>query len=191
MRKAQRDRLILAHIGWATWIARECWLRAPILEYEECVGEAMIGLLLASASYDPKRGKFSSWAAVKIRGAIADRLRRDELLGRDQRTPLEKELAPRAKPHRVDGDVGDIAEAKTAYVAGFPFLPPTQETQVEARLALYRLRDAARALPGRLGTAYARYYFEDVDLKTIAKDMGVTESRVCQMMSEARRLLAA
>lgn len=185
MDRAARHRLIVDHVSWATWIARKHHQRWPRLDYDEMVGEALVALVESARRFDPKKGKFRSFVATRIHGAISDRVRRDDIGGRDQRSAVDRQIKPRTNPTRVDGDVAGVARRWR----GFPSFPASQDEVVDARMALDRLKAAVDRLPPRLATAWRSYYFADRDLKTIGRELGVTESRVCQMMGEAWRLL--
>lgn len=71
-------------------------------------------------------------------------------------------------------------------------LPATAETPesvlVERERQAY-LRDAVDTLPERLRTVIAGCFFEDRPMRELAQELGVSESRISQMRSEALRLL--
>ena len=51
------------------------------------------------------------------------------------------------------------------------------------------LAEAIAALPEREQTVLRQYYFEELTLKQIAERLGVTESRICQIHTQATRKL--
>ncbi len=51
------------------------------------------------------------------------------------------------------------------------------------------LRDAIELLPERLRTVVEQYFFEQRKMADIAAELGVTESRVSQLRSEALTML--
>jgi RNA polymerase sigma factor for flagellar operon FliA len=73
-------------------------------------------------------------------------------------------------------------------------LPDTGESPERALLRTERARtlhDAIRALPDRLDEVVERNFFGDESLTDIARDLGVTLSRVSQMRARALTLLHA
>lgn len=80
-----RDRLVLEHVPLLKHIVGR--MQAPGgLERDDLYGFGMLGLIAAADSWDASRGlKFSTYAYHKIRGAILDELRRQDVLSRGQR----------------------------------------------------------------------------------------------------------
>lgn len=82
-----RDGLILDHLPLLHHIGQRMSIDVPgSIEREDLVGYGMVGLIAAADSWDPTRGlKFSTYAFPKIRGAILDELRRQDILPRGKR----------------------------------------------------------------------------------------------------------
>lgn len=82
-----RDGLILDHLPLLHHIGTRMTIDVPgSIEREDLVGYGMVGLIAAADSWDPTRGlKFSTYAYPKIRGAILDELRRQDILPRGKR----------------------------------------------------------------------------------------------------------
>lgn len=59
---------------------------------EDIEQEGMIGLCKAAKSYEPEKGAFSTYAVVKIRGAISDELSRDRKRIKTVSLDAEREL---------------------------------------------------------------------------------------------------
>jgi RNA polymerase sigma factor FliA len=110
-----RDQLLARHLGLVHHVAREVSRRIPSVEIGELVSAGTLGLMKALDSFDLTRGlAFSTYAVLRIRGAILDDLRsRDStprsvrmkrrkiesvataLEGELGRTPTAKEIAAR------------------------------------------------------------------------------------------------
>ncbi|HEU5303448.1 MAG TPA: FliA/WhiG family RNA polymerase sigma factor [Gemmatimonadales bacterium] len=105
-----RAQLLARHLGLVHHVAREVSRRIPSIEIGELVSAGALGLMKALDSFDLSRGlAFSTYAVLRIRGAILDDLRSRDLTPRSVRmkrrriesvsAALEAELgrAPTAK----------------------------------------------------------------------------------------------
>lgn len=83
-----RDALIEENIGLVVHIARRIARRMPNeRDRDELVAAGMVGLVEAASRFDPTRGMtFSSFAGLRIEGAILDALRQADRLPRGVRT---------------------------------------------------------------------------------------------------------
>lgn len=71
-----RAQLLLRHLGLVHHVAREVSRRIPSIEIGELVSAGALGLMKALDSFDLSRGlAFSTYAVLRIRGAILDDLR--------------------------------------------------------------------------------------------------------------------
>jgi RNA polymerase sigma factor for flagellar operon FliA len=162
---------------------------------------------------------FGRFAAIRIRGALTDELRtmdwasravrgkarevdatRNELASALGRTPKRDEIA-----HAMGVSVGDLdaveADVQRAAVLSIQGLTendsadllPAPDAGPEGLLLrreqLGLLRDAIAELPERLRTVVEQYFFAQRKMLDIAEDLGVTESRVSQLRSEALAML--
>jgi RNA polymerase sigma factor for flagellar operon FliA len=164
---------------------------------------------------------FARFAAIRIRGAITDELRnmdwasravrskarevetvRGELQRQFGRTPTNDEVATTmgvsvTDLNSVDADVQRASvlslQAITAEGESEPL--PTRDEGPDALLVrreqIGYLHDAIEELPERLRTVVKEYFFEQRKMSEIAADLGVTESRVSQMRSEALGMIRA
>src|SRR5437764_2623651 len=162
---------------------------------------------------------FTRFVAIRIKGALVDALRgldwatrsvrqrarhvervRVELTGTLGRTPTAIELAAAlgVAVHEVDAIEDDVRRAVVLSLQGFT--TGSAEDMVSDRTAgpedllLHRERvgylyDAIEALPERLRIVVTRYFLEERPMADVAVELGVTESRVSQLRSEALSLL--
>lgn len=168
-----------------------------------------IGLIQAVDSYDASRGtSLETYARLRIRGAILDALRRDDIVPRRMRAQLSKVLRARRKLEAENDEVSNAQIAAEAGVSeetvqsleetvvGSGVIPLAsfdtfadethsiedlvsgQETQQLLRQALTQLADKDREV--LLG-----YYFREQTYKEIGEAMGLTESRICQLHRQA------
>lgn len=86
--ESERDRLVLVHIPLLKHIIGR--MNAPAgVDRDDLYGFGMLGLIAAADSWEPERGlKFSTYAYHKIRGAILDEMRKQDVLSRGKRELL-------------------------------------------------------------------------------------------------------
>jgi RNA polymerase sigma factor for flagellar operon FliA len=180
---------------------------------------ALLGLLQAAQSWRADRGvTFEAYARHRIRGALLDELRNrdwasrrvrtfarrcmattDELTGQLGRRPTDAEVAL-----RLDVPVATIeASERDVHVATLHSTDAVldevgglaSDVDDDPEVVLLRrertryLHDAIALLPERLRRVIVGYYLEELPMRDIAAELGVTESRVSQMRAEAVRLL--
>jgi len=164
---------------------------------------------------------FGRFAAIRIRGALTDELRtmdwasravrgkareieavRNELAATLGRTPSRDEIAHTmgVGVHELDSVEADVQRASVLSIQGLTDndgadLLSDRDAGPEG-LLLHReqlgiLRDAIAELPERLRTVVEQYFFAQRKMADIAAELGVTESRVSQLRSEALVMLRA
>jgi RNA polymerase sigma factor for flagellar operon FliA len=162
---------------------------------------------------------FNRFAAIRIRGALTDELRtmdwasravrgkareldsvRTTLTSSLRRTPTRTEVATAlgVSVRELDTVDSDVQRASVLSLhaltpdSGAELLPSNSdgpEALLVHREQIGFLRDAIELLPERLRTVVEQYFFEQRKMAEIAADLGVTESRVSQLRSEALALL--
>lgn len=175
-------------------------------------------LVKAARAYDEATGvPFARYASLRIKGALIDELRgmdwvsrgarrrareitevADQLTGTLGRTPTREELADAmgssveevdaargAADVRVlsmEGFDGSIAEIVVSAEAG-----PEESLLTGERLEY--LRAAVESLPERLRHVVTELFFRDRPVAELAEELGVTQSRISQLRTEALALL--
>lgn len=88
--ESERDKLVLGHIPLLKHIVGR--MNAPAgVDRDDLYGFGMLGLIAAADSWDAARGlKFSTYAYHKIRGAILDEMRKQDVLSRGKRELLRE-----------------------------------------------------------------------------------------------------
>jgi RNA polymerase sigma factor FliA len=162
---------------------------------------------------------FGRFAAIRIRGALTDELRtmdwasravrgkardidatRNELTAALGRVPRKDEVARAmgVTVSELDAVDADVRRAAVLSIQGLTdndgadLLPASgagPEGLLLRREQLGLLRDAIAELPNRLRTVVQQYFFEQRKMLDIADELGVTESRVSQLRSEALAML--
>lgn len=158
----------------------------PHLELAELIALGNLGLVEARSRYDAARGvPFAAFAAPRIRGAILDSLRQEDLISRDERARVRRDenAVPSARKVELGDELALENEAEPA------------DDQLARRRALRAMREAVGKLTPREQDVIARHYFDEQPLKAIGEQLGVSESRVCQIAGAAvarlRHVMAA
>ncbi len=189
------------------------------VDRDELVSAGMAGLVAAARAYDPATGvPFARYANTRIKGAVLAELRamdwssrgarrrsrelgqtEDVLQARLGRTPTTTELADelRVEVAELDRRRGERERALLSLDAFdgavADSLPATSTPDPEQHaLAVERmgyLRASLAALPERLRAIVVGTFLEQRPMAEIAAELGVTESRVSQLRTEALGLL--
>lgn len=173
------------------------------VDVDDLIQTGMEGLINAAQNYNPKLGIFSHYASTRIRGAIIDSLRQDDVLPRHMRDKVDQlkqhancsreqlkaemnwsedelidvELASTWAP--VDTEMDD---SDTSLLDLIPDTGDGPEGQVERKELIHILVDTIQGLPEREQMIVSLYYEEDCNLKEIAAILDLTESRVSQLL---------
>ncbi len=142
------------------------------------------------------------WASRSVR-SLARRMEqaKEHLTVLNGRTPTVEETAAEMgvaveKVQKIVDDVhrGTVLNYESLGVEGHiaDVLPDSDPTPAEELLSRERrafLMDAVVALPERLRHVVVAYFFEERSMQDIADELGVSESRISQMRSEALQLM--
>ncbi len=119
---SDRDKLVEENVNLVKIIANQIAMHLPPhIDVEDLIGAGIIGLIEAVDNFDPQRGvKFSTYATIRIRGAIMDQLRSMDWLSRSMRDKsnqlerayleLEKKFGRPAEPEEVAEHLGLTTE---------------------------------------------------------------------------------
>ncbi|CAN5830923.1 RNA polymerase sigma factor FliA [soil metagenome] len=213
-----RNQLIADHSDIARRIALKVARRCPDwVQREDLIAAGMLGLTEAALRYDETRAEpFLSFAEQRIRGAVLDELRRGDLLPRRVRQLARKingairELEQTGEKatdqrvadalgvsidhyrnglsHLVHVEVSSLDEKFCATQASNDIAP---DEAASHRELLHRVRAALDKLEARDVTILGLHYIEDMTYQEIAKSLGITPSRVCQLLWRAVERLRA
>jgi RNA polymerase sigma factor for flagellar operon FliA len=209
-----RDRLICNHADVAKRIALKMARRCPTwIAREDLVAAGMIGLIEAADRYDDSREEpFITFAEHRIRGAVLDELRRGDMMPRRVRALARKIAVVIAKHEQASGavptdqtiasELGVTVETYRQDMSGLLAheIAPlhTQEAtlaadsdawapdvQADYRHSLSQVNEALGSLPPRDVKILAMHYLEELTYQQIAGVLGITPSRVCQLLWRA------
>ena len=152
-------------------------LPTAALGSEDLEAAGAIGLIQAVDRFDPERGiPFEGYAALRVRGAVLDEVRRLDELSRSARLRAsddDRGVATSLEFLQERGELGD----------------PAQAAEVDERAAHDGLRDdverALAAIPVRERSILASYYTDGLTLAAIGRHLGVSEARVSQLHTRA------
>ena len=210
------DHLVNQHLPLVKRIASQLAVKLPShIEIDDLIQVGLIGLLKAVDDYQNDSGAvFSTYATIRIRGAMLDELRGRDWLPRSVQRDLGRVAAA---IDRVEQRVGRPAQEKEiADELGMPVeeyrslagelacarvtqldeaeLPPgldepeDQFVEVTKREALIT---AIESLPEKEELMLSLYYDQGLNLKEIGLVLGVSESRVSQIHGQAVARLKA
>jgi RNA polymerase sigma factor for flagellar operon FliA len=146
------------------------------VDRDELVSLGALGWAEARVRFDASRGvPFAGFAAMRIRGAILDGLRAVDTLSRADRKRAKADSSPTAP--RIVSDESEIASAVADEDDASELL---QKEELRHELAV-----ALEALPARDRYIVQRHFFDDVPMRAIGIELGVTESRISQIVTAA------
>jgi RNA polymerase sigma factor for flagellar operon FliA len=182
---------------------------------DDLIQSGMIGLLEASTKYDPGKGaSFETYAGIRIRGAMLDEIRKGDWVPRSVHRNtrevakamkvLENELGRDATDREVADAMGveladyfDILkDSQGSKLFSFEEIPgsgedglqsnsPNPMDQIQRRDFQRCLAEAIATLPEREQLVLSLYYDDELNLKEVGEVLGVSESRVSQIHSQA------
>jgi RNA polymerase sigma factor FliA len=200
---AVRDALIVHYSPWARQVARDVFMRVYLMRdaWNDCVQNALMGLMEAIERFDPDRGvAFKPFARLRVRGAVFDGLRvlRNVHLelGYDA-AHREALLRERTASLRED-DSEDLLESFVATTVGLGigFLLDMQSmpghmqpSDAYAELERAELSAVVSESLGQLAerdrTIMVLHYYHQISFVDIADQLGVTKGRISQLHKRA------
>ena len=215
-----RERLILRYVPLVQRTVERMRIpSSSVMDGDDLFDLGIMGLIQAVDRFDPSKGTFEAYAVRKVRGAVLDGLRKmgwmprnakhrarrieetiSELEGELGRSPSEEEVAeklgiPLELYRSTLEEVRPILmplqrdEANLEEVLRAPGEDPSESA--ERREMEELLMEAIRSLPERHRKVIVLYYYEGLTLKEIGEVLGVSDSRVSQLHSEALLRLRA
>ena len=205
---------VLRHIGLVHKTALHIKARLPDhVELEELVQIGMVGLLEAAKSYDASQGAdLGTFASKRIRGAILDEVRKRSPLSRTDSSNIKAEeqvieqfKAKHGRPpnasevaNELDTSLEDYQKQRDrsqkfrttslAELEESGHAPVSEsdspEEQVEAVETREWLAREIIELPEREQIVLSLYYNDEMNLKEIGAIIGVSESRVSQILTK-------
>jgi RNA polymerase sigma factor for flagellar operon FliA len=133
-------------------------------------------------------GSFAAYAATRIRGAILDELRRLDWMSRSSRS----------KAKRLGSALSRLEQAQGGAVTPESLHDLIADDGTASAGELVERKELVGLLAGRIAQlpemprkVLAMYYYENLRLADIAAAFGLTESRICQIHTQAVKQLRA
>lgn len=184
-------------------------------QLEDIISNGTIALIKAVESYDPSMNvKFDTYASIRIRGSVIDYIRSQDWVPRTVRVKAKKidESYERLKTslgrepdyEEIAADLGisrqdveailyeaydfnmtSVEELINSNLESVDSTGPSPHELVIKKELASQLGRAIDSLPERERMVVTLFYYEELRVKDIAKVMGISPSRVCQIHSMA------
>ncbi len=191
----QKQQIILDNTPLVKKVASKIFFKLPRdagIEFDELVNTGIIGLIKAIDKFDESKAQFSTYAYIKIRGEILDYLRSLHILPRSMREKIKKEkeegkdiplsnLAILISMEKAIG--GDEGSSKLIDIMISDELSP--EDQAITSQMGEKLSEAMEALNEKERRTLQMFFFEEREPKEIAASLGISQSRVSQIKTQA------
>jgi RNA polymerase sigma factor for flagellar operon FliA len=216
-----RDRLLVAHTGLVRYLAHRIGSRlAGPIDFDDLVGDGILGLMEAIDRFDPAHGVlFKTYAESRIRGAILDGVRSRDWAPRSLRRAARRletaivEVERRTRRTAQDEEIAaelaiSVDELHALYQQAhgvrLGHMPCGEDDGIDpadtGASPLFHVEEKERRevlaqeidhLPERERMVLSLYYERGLTLKEIGAVLDVTESRVCQIHTRAVSRLRA
>jgi RNA polymerase sigma factor FliA len=187
---------------------------SSMIAIEDLMQSGLIALIEAARGFEERGAAFAPYAAIRVRGAMIDQLRREAKIGRSGmanrkrlsavRRSLENRLNRRASDAEMAAEIEMQPAAYHAMVQSSEALQfdamdevysdsspwfaddtDTAEQQLIAAEMEEQLAKAISALDPRSAMVLQLYFREELNLAEIAETMDISAPRVCQIKRDA------
>ena len=206
--KEAREDLIVSHLFYVRHVLGKLLIELPAsVDAENLEAAGILGLVEAAQRFEPDRGaEFKTFAYRRIRGAILDELRRNCPLPqqvlqnwsliRKEIQAHEGPISPQQLARRTGLSVDDVEKCLVSIRMTTPEtwsedLAPVDAKQEEKSDAVIEeeqtrlLTEAIEKLPEQMRAVVTLYYVDDLTLKKIGEVVGLSESRVSRILTQA------
>jgi RNA polymerase sigma factor for flagellar operon FliA len=204
---ADQNKLVQQMAPLVKRIAYHFMARLPAsVHVDDLIQAGLLGLLDAAKNFDDTQGaQFETYAIQRIRGSILDELRQADWLPRNVRKrlgrmPKEQELADELQVP-LDEYQHMLLESRGYQLLHYEDFQESEDSDffdvfmsenqvgpldvLEDQRFSRALVQAIGVLPEREKIVMGLYYEQEMNLKEIGEVLGVSESRVCQLHSQA------
>lgn len=209
----KRDELIAENMPYAASIASRVYQSiSSVVEYEEVLCSARLGLLEAAKRYDEAVGvDFKTFAYYRIKGAIYDGLRKAGWIPRTLYAKIKFEEAANdylqfmsnhadsravdQTDHEVSDTVNNLASIYIISLDSSEDLEiedtktPCLEKGAQFRQIRQHMREAINSLPGTEKKLIKMYYFQNKTLEEVGNELNLSKSWTSRLHARALDLL--
>lgn len=187
----ERDALVLEHLSLAENLASKRYITVnKAVQLGDLLSAAYTGLLDAASRFDLSKSHklskspFKTYARRRISGEINDYLRSCSWGTRNNPQYMQSidSYYGRGDSDRVDSSGGD-------FVSVANFIPSKNTSVVDDLNRREVFNKLIRSLPRREKEVFKLRYLEDLTMKEVADRVGVSESRVSQIISQSTEYL--
>ncbi|BCD61857.1 RNA polymerase sigma factor for flagellar operon FliA [Nitratiruptor sp. YY08-26] len=195
----RKQQIILDNTPLVKKVASKIFFKLPRdagIEFDELVNTGIIGLIKAIDKFDESKAQFSTYAYIKIRGEILDYLRSLHIMPRSMREKIKKEkeegkdiplsnLAIMISMDKAIGS-GDDSMRLIDVMISDDIGPEDQaiSSQVGDLITM-----AMEQLSEKEKRTLQMFFFEEREPKEIAQTLGISQSRVSQIKTQAIKKL--
>jgi RNA polymerase sigma factor FliA len=181
-----RDALIRHYLPTVEFLSARLSRHVPESYRPDLYSFGLIGLMDAVDKFRPELGnRFETYGSRRIRGAMSDGIRSLSWLPRragQAASRIIEKIVP------VDFQTAETAMG-TRLEDALPDLDSIDGDEIELASDHAEVLEALDALPERERFVIVEHYYGHRKLADIGNEMGVTESRVCQLHRRALRML--
>lgn len=201
----EREQLILAHVPQVRHIARRLRQRLPeSVSIEDLVSTGVVGLIAAIDRFDRRQNvRLTTYAEHKIRGAMLDSLRSLDWAPRQSRkranqikkaiSIVEQRLGRAPEEDEIAGELGLTMAEYHDWLAGLTGLNleslETRRSTISCKVESDELRVLLNVAISNLPPLESRilhlHCYEQMQSREIAEILGLSESRISQLKSQA------
>jgi len=165
-----------------TYMAKQLWEHGAkrLVDEQELVDVAIMALIKARRRFDPAKGAWSTFAAPRAFGAMKDALRELDHVPRLERARAKKDGRVLKELLSIDRSPHDLVPRDMPAEG----LGPHDGAAASDEWARLRL-----VLPERQAELVERYFRRDQTLREIGREIGISESRACQLLEKSLRRL--
>ncbi|MFZ5704660.1 MAG: sigma-70 family RNA polymerase sigma factor [Pseudomonadota bacterium] len=214
-KKASQEDLVRSHMQLVRKIAWHVHGRvSSAIDVEDLIQIGMIALVEAANGYEDRGHAFSTYASMRVRGAMIDHLRRHAAISRSAmvkrremlkaksdfektygRSPSESELAQAmgldgaSLRTLIDETAANyhetIDEVYSDQSMWFADVEERVDQTIEREELASALAEHIASLPEREARVLQLYFVEEMNLEEIGQTLGIGAARVCQIKKAA------
>ncbi len=204
--KHSRDLLIVQYIYLVRYAVGRVKVSLPAtISIEDITGYGVEGLINAVERFSPQKAtRFETYALIRIRGSIIDKIRAQDFLPRTVRKKIKDIKQATEIANYLDMDVEKVNQIMSEDVTitsiydkrgssedSMEIIDTIEDShklnpqeRMEEKNVKTDLQKALQRLPERERVLLVLYYQENMTMKEIGSTLGMSESRVCQLHAQ-------